>query len=366
MKKKYLTELFIFLSLFTAGKSELSAFESEMEKTRLQYGEKYIVIGSINNLVGKGEVKVKPDILITEFELKTEGNTLDQASNENAKTMTEFKNYLLSIGVEPDSIETSRYTRSEGTSDKNDNEKTGKYKTLLEVRLSNLDTNKFYQVVDILEKEGINELKRSNDYSSYYYSYIIESPVTNENAAKQAVKDKYDRIENRLISLGVNNISIGNYRTTEAAPEKKKVFYVTHTFRVKMKASTDMGKVLKKGQSLKIKNPGTLSYDVSEATRKKATLEAYEKAMSELADKSKSLLKNRGYELGDLKYLNDGSPYWDYGMGDKIVMMQNSSFAIDEKMASGSGDIDIPFSTSQEFKITVTLTASYDILKLKK
>ena len=44
-------------------------------------------------------------------------------------------------------------------------------------------------------------------------------------------------------------------------------------------------------------------------------------------------------------------------------MMQNSgNFSADYKAAS----VDIPFSVAQEMSITVTLTASYDILKLKK
>ena len=94
-------------------------------------------------------------------------------------------------------------------------------------------------------------------------------------------------------------------------------------------------------------------------------MEAYDKAMQEIVDKSKVILKNRGYEIGDIRYINDSSPYWNYnnGSGAGIVMMQNSgNFSADYKAAN----VDIPFSVAQEMSITVTLTASYDILKLKR
>ena len=99
--------------------------------------------------------------------------------------------------------------------------------------------------------------------------------------------------------------------------------------------------------------------------KKKYTLEAYEKAMQEIVDKSKVILKNRGYEIGDIKYVNDSSPHWNYNRSDSsgIVMMQNSgNFSADYR----ASNVDIPFSVAQEMSITVTLTASYDILKLKK
>lgn len=362
MKKLY---LLILLSMFTFSNT-MKNLDLEMEKQRIkeQYGEKYLVIGSINNLVGKGEVKVKPDIIITEFELKTEADTLDKASNENAKLMTEFKNYLLSLGIKSDNIETSRYTRSDGTVNKEENEKKEKYKTIMDVRINSLEADKFYKVVEILEKEGIKQLNRNNYSSNYYYTYRIESPSTTEKQSKQSVKEKYDRIEKKLQEIGIREIVPDNYQTTETEAEKKKVYYVTHTFRVKMPSSIDMGKVLKKGQSLKIKNPGNLSYDVSDNVRKKATLDAYDRAMSEIYDKSKVILKNRGYELGDIKYINDNAPYWDYGnKGKDTIMMQNSALVMTDSKISGP---DIPFSVAQEMKITVTLTASYDILKLKK
>lgn len=364
MKKYYLLGILLFLVSFSEG-SYKSPQEIQQENIRLQYGDKFIIVGTINNLVGKGEVKVKPDIIITEFELKTEGNSLDDASDKNAKSMKEFKDYLMSIGVKSEEIETSRYTRSEGTVPKDKNEKKDEYRTEIRVQLNSIDTGKFYDIVDVLEKEGIGELTKVSSYDSYYYT--IKSPNTNKDSSKKMAKEKYDRIENSLKMIGVTNISILDYKTSEAETEMKKVYYVTHAFRVKLKTSMDMGKILKKGQSLKIKNPGNMSYDVSDEIKKKATLEAYDKAMTDLDDKSKVILKNRGYELGDIKYLNDSSPYWDYGTNrNNTIFMQNSgSIQLDSRAEISIGE-DIPFSVAQEMKISVSLTASYDILKLKK
>ena len=360
MKKQVFMMIVTILLSFGILRAEMSPVEAEMERIRQQYGEKYLVVGTINNLVGIGTLKVKPDIMITEFELKTEGNTLEQASNENAKTMTEFKKYLISLGIKSEDIETSRYTRN-NESVQGDKGK-GRYVTKIDVRINSLDAKRFYDVMGILEQEEISRLEK-NDYGNFY-TYTIESPVTTEKSSKQIAKDKYDRIEKKLAGAGIGNVEIASYNTTEAEPEKKQVYTVTHAFRVKMKTSVDMGKVLQKGQSYKIKNPGRITYDISDELKKKYTLEAYDKAMQEIVDKSKVILKNRGYEIGDIKYINDSSPYWNYNRSDSgIVMMQNSgNFSADYKEAN----VDIPFSVAQEMSITVTLTASYDILKLKK
>ena len=361
MKKRRLMIVMVILLSFGMLRAEMSPVEAEMERVRLQYGEKYMIVGTLNNLVGIGTLKVKPDLMVTEFELKTEGNTLEQASNENAKTMTEFKKYLMSLGIKSEDIETSRYTRNNETVQGEKGK--GRYVTKIDVRINSLDTQRFYDVMGILEQEEISRLIK-NDYGNYY-TYTIESPVTTEKSSKQTAKDKYDRIEKKLRGAGIGNVEIASYNTTEAEPEKKQVYIVTHAFRVRMSTSLDMGKILQKGQSYKIKNPGRITYDISEQLKKKYTLEAYDKAMNEIVDKSKVILKNRGYEIGDIKYINDSSPYWNYNnnSGSGIVMMQNSgNFSTNYNAES----VDIPFSVAQEMSITVTLTASYDILKLKK
>ena len=68
--------------------------------------------------------------------------------------------------------------------------------------------------------------------------------------------------------LGVQEVSIFNYNVQETKEtEKKKIYTITHAFKVKMKSSVDMGKLLKKCETLRIKNPGSMVYDISEELR---------------------------------------------------------------------------------------------------
>ena len=104
------TLLILFALLLTSVVYSAPEEDNKLARERLQYGKEYIVTGKINDVSGMGELTVKPDIIITNFELMTEADTLEKASEENAKSMNELKNYLLSIGVKESDIETARYT----------------------------------------------------------------------------------------------------------------------------------------------------------------------------------------------------------------------------------------------------------------
>ena len=93
------TLLILFALLLTSVVYSAPEEDNKLARERLQYGKEYIVTGKINDVSGMGEITVKPDIIITNFELTTEADTLEKASEENAKSMNELKNYLLSIGV---------------------------------------------------------------------------------------------------------------------------------------------------------------------------------------------------------------------------------------------------------------------------
>lgn len=287
MYKKTLTILFTLL--LTSSVYSAPGEDNVLERERLQYGKEYIVTGKINDVSGVGEVTVKPDIIITNFELMTEADTLEKASEENAKSMNELKKYLLSIGVKENDIETSR----------------------------------------------------------------------------KLAKEKYDRIESALKKLGVQEVSIFNYNVQETKEtEKKKTYTITHAFKVKMKSSVDMGKLLKKCETLRIKNPGSMVYDISEELRTKTTMEAYEKAMNNLYEKAKIIIKNRGYELGDVTIWDRTQNGGDYiPFPAPAVMMNqrsiNASYFVNEEAMEST---DIPFSTAQEMKITARISASFDII----
>ena len=362
MYKKTLILVFVFL--LTGTVYSIPAENNILERERLQYGKEYIVTGKINDISGIGEITVKPDVIITNFELMTEAATLEKASEENAKSMNELKKYLLSTGVKENDIETSRYSKGEKVEEKFKDEKSNIYKTAFQVIIT-MENDKFYSVTDILNKENIIELKNINsDYRKNFY-FAIESFDKNIETSRKLAKEKYDRIESALKKLGVQDVSIFNYNVQETKEtEKKKTYTITHAFKVKMKSSVDMGKLLKKCETLRIKNPGSMIYDISEELRTKATMEAYEKAMNNLYEKARIIIKNRGYELGDVTIWDRTQSGRDYmPLPAPAVMMNqrsiNASYFVNEEAMEST---DIPFSTAQEMKITARISASFDII----
>lgn len=362
------TLMILFALLLTSAVYSAPGEDNGLERERLQYGKEYIVTGKINDVSGVGEVTVKPDIIITNFELMTEADTLEKASEENAKSMNDLKKYLLSIGVKENDIETSRYAKGEKVEEKLKDEKSNIYKTTFQVIIT-MENDKFYPATDILSKENIIELKNINsDYKKNFY-FVIESFDKNRETSRKLAKEKYDRIESSLKKLGVQDVSIFNYNVEETKEtEKKKTYTITHAFKVKMSSSVDMGKLLKKCETLRIKNPGSMTYDISEELRDKATMEAYEKAMNNLYEKAKVIIKNRGYELGDVTVWDRTQSGRDYLPVPAPAVMMNQSRVNAKYFVSqaDSDSTDIPFSTAQEMKITARVSASFDIINKVK
>lgn len=349
--------------------------ESREERERRQYGKNFMVIGSLSNIRGKGEVKVKPDTIINTFELKTEGESVEKASEENAKILTEFKKYLISIGVKESDIETTRYSKGSEDVKKPENEIERIYETSFSVALI-IPNDKYYNVTEILSKEGITNLQHTNIYNGQEreFQFIIKSNDKNSDISKKLAKDKYDRLAKELNKIELNDPIILNYSSIEVNKEEtKKIFTITHAYTVKIPVTANIGNILKKCESLKIKNPGSMTYDMSDGLREKATLEAYEKAMDNIYNKSKVILKNRGYELGDGSFTdqtNDYIPFNGLGRDSNRIMMNQASLNIvginEEVIADERLSVDIPFSAVQEMKVTVNLIANFEIIKKSK
>lgn len=373
MKKKIIT--IITIMILSINSLSINISESREERERRQYGKNFMVVGGLTNIRGKGEVKVKPDIIMNTFELKTESETIENASEENAKILTEFKKYLLSIGVKESDIETTRYSKGSEDVKKPENEIEKIYETSFSVALI-IPNEKYYNVTEILSKEGISNLRHTNTYGGQEreFQFIIENMDKNNDTSKKLAKDKYDRLAKELNKIGLNDPIILNYSNTEEKKEEtKKMFTITHAYTVKIPATANIGNILKKCESLKIKNPGSMTYDMSEELREKATLEAYEKAMDNIYNKSKVILKNRGYELGDGSFAdqtNDYIPFNGLGRDGNRIMMNQASLNIvgmnQEVIADEGIPVDIPFSAVQEMKVTVNLIANFEIIKKSK
>lgn len=123
MIKKYWFLLLIIIIGSTAyGEDSNSLYQLEKLKYEIekeQYNGEYVITGRLNDIIGKGTVNLNPEFFTMNFNLKTEESPIAfendkenkiKASEENAKTIKEFKDYLISIGVKPENITTTRYT----------------------------------------------------------------------------------------------------------------------------------------------------------------------------------------------------------------------------------------------------------------
>lgn len=122
MLKKCWFLLLIILSFSAYGEDNNSLYQLEKlryEIEKEQYKGEYVITGKLNDIIGEGTVNLNPEFFVMNFGLKTEessvafGNDKEnkiKASEENAKTIKEFKDYLISIGVKPENIATTRYT----------------------------------------------------------------------------------------------------------------------------------------------------------------------------------------------------------------------------------------------------------------
>lgn len=271
MLKKCWFLLLIILSFSAYGEDNNSLYQLEKlryEIEKEQYKGEYVIIGKLNDIIGEGTVNLNPEFFVMNFGLKTEessvafGNDKEnkiKASEENAKTIKEFKDYLISIGVKPENIATTRYT---------------------------------------------------------------------SNTASKSVVSQ---------SASVN-----------------------HEIKVKFDISTDVGAVLKKIEPTDIRYIGDIVYGVSEKTKKEAKLKAYEIAMEDAVNQAKILTKTGNSQLGDLRNV-----YENKGASVNRVENRIANFNMKAKSTESisKSEAPIPISVTQDFKISVTLVCSFDMVK---
>lgn len=271
MLKKYLFLLLIIISYAAYGEDNNSLYQLEKLKYEIekeQYKGEYVIIGRLNDIVGEGTVNLNPEFFTMNFALKTEessvafGNDKEnkiKASEENAKTIREFKDYLISIGVKPENITTTRYT---------------------------------------------------------------------SNTASKSVVSQ---------SASVN-----------------------HEIKVKFDISTDVGAVLKKIEPTDIRYIGDIVYGVSEKTKKEAKLKAYEIAMEDAVNQAKILTKTGNSQLGDLRNIYENKGASVNRVENRIA---NFNMKVKSTESMSKSEAPIPISVAQDFKISVTLVCSFDMIK---
>ena len=120
--KKFLLSLLFISNIIFATEPAKSPEEIQLYREQLHYGKNNIVIGDVK-IKGYGSVELKPEFISLSFLLNTQSksmgfgndkNAQEKASEENAKIINDFIEYLLSIGVKNENISTTKYNASSG------------------------------------------------------------------------------------------------------------------------------------------------------------------------------------------------------------------------------------------------------------
>jgi uncharacterized protein YggE len=97
----------------------VQAQKLQYEREALKYNGSYMVIGTLDNIVGTGTIKLSPEFFTLTFELKTNSSKFGmgdskeaqvKAAEENTKVMNEFKTFLISVGVKDEDMTTTQYS----------------------------------------------------------------------------------------------------------------------------------------------------------------------------------------------------------------------------------------------------------------
>ncbi|MFD1260962.1 SIMPL domain-containing protein [Entomomonas asaccharolytica] len=334
---------------------------SFIELNKLKYGMDLVAVGSINVNVAE-KLTLKPDTVEFSIKYTTEGTTPSEASDRNTTNMKTLTSYLQQLAIKQKDLTTVGYKNYEKTSaqplTKTDSQQ---YQTLLTVNVT-IPSNKFYDVVKVLELQGISNLDKVKDTDNVY-SFVISEIANSYDTTKQQAEKKYQTITEQLNTTGINQFTIEKYNNKEAdQPTKEiKTYYVENTIKIRAYKFDDLGKIIAKAQELKMNVNNDFRYSVSDETKNKAIAELESKLLTKLQDKAKRSLSSGDYQLGAPQNLNisnsDGGGIYPrnyYAESDAMVntMVMKSS-------AGAQVDIQPP----SEFEIMVNMNGNFDIIK---
>lgn len=334
---------------------------SFLEVNKLKYGMDLVAVGSINVNVSE-KLTLKPDTAEFSIKYTTEGTTPSEASDRNTTNMKAFTNYLQQLGIKQQDLTTIGYKNYEQTSAKPLTKTDAQqYQTLLTVNVT-IPSNKFYDVVKVLEQQGISNLDKVKDTDNNY-SFVISEIANSYDTTKQQAEKKYQTIAEQLKAKDISQLAIEKYNNKEADQPTKEVktYYVENTIKIRTYKFDDLGKIIAKAQELKMTVNNDFRYSVSDETKNKAIAELESKLLTKLQDKAKRSLNSGDYQLGAPQNLNisnsDGGGIYPrnyYAESDAMI----NTLAM--KSAAGAQvDIQPP----SEFEIMVNMNGNFDILK---
>lgn len=337
---------------------------NEPKVEQLIYGKNLIPVGEIEASI-TDSIKLKPNTVEFSVTLDTEASTLDEASNINAKTMKEFKDYLATLNIRDNNLITTDYGSYIQNNYEEVSQEDALYKATLTLSININDNEKFLELNKLLDKYNINNVQRlnNNEKNNSFLFSIFENAIT-ANKAKDMVYQKYTTITNELKNIQLDNFSIIQSDTELASPKKidKKQHHVYNSVQIKINKLDAVEKIIAKAQELKIKVNDDIFYSVSPDAIERAINDHERLLLNKLSNKVERLLTKQ-YLVGDPKYLDMRKADYEQQSPKKRERFYG---AMNMAMATGSDDEatnKINIYAPSDFEIQLTLLGRFEIIK---
>ena len=363
MKRKIILILLLNISAIFSSEAkynELNVSNSYLELQQLKYGKNLIPVGEITSSI-IDSIKLKPDTVEFSITLETEGTTPTEASDLNVNTMKKLKSYLSTLNITDDNLVTIDYKNSVKTIEKEDDQENTNYQATLNVVLTIDNNDSFINLNKTLDKYNINNISPfENDKLTNYYLFQIVSVGNSESKTKEDLYQKYTSITNELKKIGLTNFSI---KSSSVSPIDKDTineqrYFVNNTLKIKINKLDLIGKIIAKAQELKMQVNNDISYSVSPEAIQTAVKKHETLLLNQLTSKVERLVTQK-YVVGAPISLEIQSRYPE-------TIYQRNNFSSNSTMfkmvSMNYSDVDIY--TPPEYEITLTLSGSFETLKL--
>ena len=337
---------------------------NEPKVEQLIYGKNLIPVGEIEASI-TDSIKLKPNTVEFSVTLDTEASTLDEASNINAKTMKEFKDYLATLNIRDNNLITTDYGSYIQNNYEEVSQEDALYKATLTLSININDNEKFLELNKLLDKYNINNVQRlnNNEKNNSFLFSIFENAIT-ANKAKDMVYQKYTTITNELKNIQLDNFSIIESDTELASPKKidKKQHHVYNSVQIKINKLDAVEKIIAKAQELKIKVNNDIFYSVSPDAIERAINDRERLLLNKLISKAERLL-TKEYMVGDPKYLDMKNANYEQQAPKR---WERSFQAKNMAMLSVANDDEankINIYAPPELEIQLTLSGKFETLK---
>ena len=352
----------ITFTCYSANLRNINNNESQVEQ--LIYGKNLIPVGEIEASITES-IKLKPNTVEFSVTLNTNGSTPSEASKLNAKYMKELKEYLVTLNIKDNNLETIDYKNYEQNDYKQVNEENAQYSAKLNLVINIEDNEKFLELNKLLDKYNINDVRKFKDSEmDKKFTFTILESANSASMAKNKVYQKYTTITNELKKRQLDNFTITASDIERISPEKinKKHYYVSNTVLIKINNLDVINKIIAKVQELKMKVNDDIFYSVSPDFIEQSMNDHEKTLLNQLSNKVERLLTKQ-YLVGDPKYLEmkkadyqQQSPKRQARLYGTLGMAMAS---VPDEDAANKINIYAP----SDFEIQLTLTGKFEILK---